>query len=86
MGLDDPGDMSAPVGSPKWAHGLRFTLYRLAKDSTAKLREFQDYLGLMERHRGYQYLPDKDGHPFASMKHDLEGYEPNFGCPKKFML
>ena len=20
------------------------------------------------------------------MQHDLEGYEPNFGCPKKFML
>src|SRR5215471_5684171 len=67
MGLDDPGDMDAPIGSKKWAHGLRYTLYRLAKDSTAKLQEFKDYLSLMERHRGYQYLPDAQGTPFVSV-------------------
>jgi len=68
MGLDDPGDLSAPVGSTPWAHGLRYTLYRLAKDSTAKLGEFQSYLALMERHCAYQYLPDEHGHPFQSLR------------------
>jgi hypothetical protein len=83
MGLDDPGDMTQPVGSPKWAHGLRYKLYRLAKDSTAKLREFQDYVALMEQHQGYKYLPDDQGRPFVSVRAFLvtkapfgAGYDP----------
>jgi hypothetical protein len=68
MSLDDPGDMDAPPGSPEWARAMRYKLYRLGKESTAKLKEFQDYLRLMEQHQGYKCLDDPFGHPFVSLK------------------
>jgi hypothetical protein len=30
----------------------------------------------------YEFMPEND----KSNRHDLEGYEPNFGCPKTFPL
>lgn len=68
LSLDDPGDMDAPPGSPEWARAMRYKLYRLGKESTAKLKEFQDYLRLMEQHQGYKCLDDPFGHPFVSLK------------------
>jgi hypothetical protein len=68
MELDNPGDASAPIGSKMWAYHMRYMLYRTAKDSTAKLREFQAYVRSMDQHKGYRLLPaDEDGHPFPTV-------------------
>ena len=48
-----------------------------------------EWAAMRDRERlAREHLNDIRGVPvsFRSFTHDLEGYEPNFGCPKKFML
>lgn len=81
--LEEAGSLDAPKGSPAWALAMRVELRQMWQDGTTQLRRFQQYLTLLEQHKGYQQLDDAFGHPFPSLRafctaqppHGL-GYDP----------
>jgi hypothetical protein len=66
--LGDPGDLTAPPGSPEWAAAVRLQLQGLIRDSRSNAEHLEWWVKAMEQSQGYRALSDSHGRPFASFE------------------
>jgi hypothetical protein len=74
--LDETGDLAATPGSEPWAVAVRLELQGRYHDWQSRRESVLRLVSLLDEHRGWSALRDRNGDAFASLEHFVAEPEP----------
>jgi hypothetical protein len=74
--LDETGDLAATPGSEPWAVAVRLELQGRYHDWQSRRESVLRLVSLLDEHKGWSALRDRNGDPFASLEHFVTEPEP----------